>query len=67
MISIPSVLSDDQRLVNCGRASAILNKVTAATRSPKGTCSNHMRQLFGCAASVRVSLICTLASAFRNS
>ena len=41
MMSIPSVLSDCQRLVSCGRAKATDSRITAATRSTKGTCNTH--------------------------
>ena len=66
-MSMPSVLSDDHLLVNCGRANARLNKVTTATRNAKGTCNNHIRQLFGCVAEAAASEIYTLASLFHNS
>ena len=67
MMSIPSVDCEDHLLVNCGRAKAMLMSVMTAIRSTNGTCSNHIRIDFGCAANTRVSLTCTLASELRNS
>ena len=57
MISMPSVDSDDQRFVSCGRASASDNKIIAATRRIKGRCSRRTRNDLGCFCITRVSPI----------
>ena len=67
MMSIPSVDSDDQRLVSCGRASAMESSVIAATRSTNGTCSKYTRHERILFFSVAADDICTLASALCNS
>ena len=61
IISIPSVLSDCQRLLSCGRASANESKAIAATRNTMGTCISHTRQLLGCSIRLSVEDNCTVA------
>ena len=61
MMSIPSVDSDCQRLLSCGRASAKANRVMAATRNTKGTWINHTRMLLGWCDKFSVDDNCTAA------
>ena len=66
MMSIPSVDSDCQRLLNCGRAKAKDNNITNSTRNTKGTWINHTRKLLGCCCKLAVEDNCTDARAVRN-